>query len=110
MTRKEKTTFPDPLSAAEFTIETILEIWGTNSTLEEKTVTLEVSTFDLDTSAQEVVSSKEVSLKANSATEIISEQLPGQPVRTKKSEVPRTLIVNARLLDGNIVLARYANW
>jgi len=47
MTRKEHQTFPDDLSAAKFTIESILEIWGTNSTLEDKKATLEVTSYDL---------------------------------------------------------------
>jgi len=37
--------------------------------------------------------------------------LPGQPTRTKASEVPRVIVVLARLLDDDgIVLARCSNW
>jgi beta-mannosidase len=45
MTRKEKKTFPNELSSAQFTIDTVLEIWGTNSTLTDKTATLEGANF-----------------------------------------------------------------
>ena len=34
MTRKAKTTTPDELSEANFATETVVEIWGTNSTLQ----------------------------------------------------------------------------
>jgi len=38
--------------------------------------------------------------------------LPGQPTRTKESEVPRPIVVSARLLDveSGEVLGRYSNW
>lgn len=60
MTRKEKQLFFDERSAAKFTIETRLEIWGTNSRLEDKKATLEVTAFDLQ-SAWQHQWSKEVS-------------------------------------------------
>jgi len=111
MTRKDKTTFADDRSAAFFTIETILEIWGTNSTLTEKKVTLEVTSFDLHNSDWRDKWSKEVVLAPNSSTELFKGQLPGQPKRTLASEVPKTIIVSARLLGGSgEVLGRYSNW
>jgi len=110
MTRKDKKTFADDLTAAFFTIETILEIWGTNSTLSEKKATLEVTCFDLHTDEREKFS-KEVVLAPNSSTELFKGELPGQPRRTKLSEVPKTIIASARLLDSNgAVLGRYSNW
>ncbi len=110
MTRKEKKTFPDELSAATFTIETVLNVWGTNSTLEEKKATLEVAAFDLHSEWTERWT-KDVVLAPNAATELYCGELPGQPKRTKASEVPRTIIVSARLLDESAaVLGRYSNW
>lgn len=110
MTRKEVQTFTDDTSAAEFKIETVLEIWGTNSTLNEKKATLEVTAFELDSEWTEKWS-KEVVLAPNASTELFKGDLPGQPVRTKKSQVPRTIIVSARLLEeGGSVLGRYSNW
>jgi len=110
MTRKDKKTFADDLTAAFLTIETILEIWGTNSTLSEKKATLEVTTFDLHSDWREKFT-KEVVLAPNSSTELFKGELPGQPKRTKLSETPKTLIVSARLLDGaGAVLGRYSNW
>ncbi|KAG9317520.1 hypothetical protein JVU11DRAFT_1726 [Chiua virens] len=110
VTRKEKTTFPDELSAAKFTIETILEVWGTNSTLDERKVRMEVTFFELgsdwtDRFAEDVV------LQPNSSTELFAGQLPGQPIRTKLSEVPRVIVASARLLDeSEVVLGRCSNW
>lgn len=110
MTRKEKKTFANDLSAAQFTITTVLEVWGTNSTLSEQKAKLEVTCFDLRSSWTEQFS-KDIVLAPNSSTELYSGDLPGQPVRTKQSEVPRAIIVSARLLDASgTVLGRYSNW
>ena len=109
MTRKEKKTFVDDRSAANFTIETILEIWGTNSTLSDKEVTLEVTSFDLESDWTDKWN-KKVNLNANASTELFSGKLPGQPDREKASDLPRVIIVSARLLDGQTVLGRYSNW
>ncbi|KAJ7507752.1 glycoside hydrolase family 2 protein [Mycena galericulata] len=111
MTRKEIKSFPNELSSAQFTIETVIEIWGTNSTLTDKKVTLEVIAFDLHSDCWRDKWSQEVVLKANSSTELHKGLLPGQPVRTKASQTPKTIVVCARLLDDkNQVLARYSNW
>ena len=110
VTRKEKKTFPDELSAANFVIETVLEVWGTNSTLQAKQATLEVTSFDLHSDWQDRWI-KDVTLAPNSATELFKGDLPGQPKRTKASEVPKTIVVSARLLDKDgAVLGRYSNW
>jgi len=110
ITRKEHKTFADDRSAAHFAVETMLEIWGTNKTLVAKKVTLDVTTLDLHSEWTDHWD-KPVELAPNSATELWKGALPGQPTRTKASEVPRTLIVSARLLDEDgQVLARYANW
>ncbi|OSC98975.1 glycoside hydrolase family 2 protein [Trametes coccinea BRFM310] len=111
MARTERKTFPDPLSAATFAIETTLAVWGTNSTLEPKRAVLEVTAFDLEVSDWRERFVKDVVLAPNAATELWEGTLPGQPVRTKLSEVPRAIVVSARLLDadGN-VLGRYSNW
>ena len=110
MTRKEKQTFSNERSAANFTIDTFLEIWGTNSTLSNKNAILEVTAFDLDSSWTDRWEIN-VILALNSSTELYKGKLPGQPERTKKSEVPKTIVVSARLLDENkTVLGRYSNW
>lgn len=110
MTRKEHQTFNDDRTAAFFKIETILEIWGTNSTLGEKKAKLELTAFDLHSNWKESWS-KEVVLASNSSTELYKGAAPGLPVRTKKSEVPRTIILSARLLgDNDEVLGRCSNW
>ncbi|KAF7798913.1 hypothetical protein EIP86_010141 [Pleurotus ostreatoroseus] len=113
MTRKERKTSPDPLSAGTFTLETVLEVWATNSTLEAKEAWLEVTGFDLgDPEVRDVFVSERVELRPNASTELWAGAIPGQPVRTKQSEVPRPLVVSARLLEGEKgpVLARYSNW
>lgn len=110
MTRKEKKTFPDENTAAHFTIDTVLEIWATNSTLEERHVQLEVTAFDLHSNWTDK-STKDVTIAANASTELYSGDLPGQHQRTKLSDTPKTIIVSARLLDEQgKVLSRYSNW
>lgn len=110
MTRKEKTTAKNDSTAAFFDVKTKLEIWGTNSSLAEKKVTLEVTSFDLDSEWTDKWS-EEVVLSPNSSTELFKGALPGQPTRTKYSQVPEVIIVSARLLDEDgSVLARYSNW
>jgi len=79
--------------------------------LVDKKATLEVTSFDLYSDCWRDKWSKEVSLKANSSTELHKGTLPGQPIRTKYSQVPKTIIVSARLLGENDeVLGRYSNW
>lgn len=112
MTRKEKKTYPDESSAAKFTIETVLEIWGTNSTLTAKTATLEVTSFKLDDPAYaNRWTTKPVTLAPNASTELFAGAVPELPTRTKLSEVPPTVVISARLLDEHgAVLGRYSNW
>jgi beta-mannosidase len=109
MTRKDNKTFANDRSAADFTIKSELEIWGTNSTLSEKKVTLEVASFDLHSDWSDKWQ-QEVVLAANSSTELYKGDVPGQPIRTKSSDVPKTIVISARILDGNSVLGRYSNW
>jgi len=74
-------------------------------------VKLEVTSFDLESEWKDKWST-DVILAPNSSTELFKGNLPGQPSRTKASEVPKAIVVSARLLDvGNgTVLARYSNW
>lgn len=113
MTRKEVQTFTKPNSAAYFEIDTVVELWATNSTLEKKSVKLDVKSFDLAGGLVYVMPVRDVDLDPNAATEIWKGSLVefGQPKRTKKSDPVRTLIISARILDSDgTVLARYANW
>ena len=112
MSRKEMKNFPDKLSAAEFTIETWLDIWGTNSTLKEKEAMLEVKVFDLelDDDCLKETWTEVVVLPPNSSTELWRGKLPCQSDRTRESEVSKPLVVSARLLHGQTVLARSCNW
>ncbi|KAF9534884.1 beta-mannosidase [Crepidotus variabilis] len=110
MTRKEYKTYSNDRSAVDFTIETIVEIWGTNSTLEEKKATLEVTCYDLEDEKWRATFQKEVLLKPNSSTELWKGKLPGQPDRKKASDIPKSIIISARLLEDGVVIGRYSNW
>ncbi|KZT33739.1 glycoside hydrolase family 2 protein [Sistotremastrum suecicum HHB10207 ss-3] len=110
MTRKEKKTFANEETAALYTIDTELEIWGTNSTLTDKKATLDITAFDLHSDWTQNTNTAIV-LKANQSTELFKGAVPGVPQRTNDGEPYRTIIVSARLLDADgEVLGRYSNW
>ena len=109
MTRKEHKSFASDVTAADFTIETVIEIWGTNSTLKEKKAELTVTSFDLYSDWTDKWS-QAVDLAPNASTELWKGNLPGQPTRTKLSDVPKTIVVSAVLSDDTGVIARYSNW
>jgi beta-mannosidase len=110
ITRKEKKTFANDTTAACFTIDTIIEIWATNSTQSDKGAILEVTSFDLHTDVT-YAWTKSIALSQNSSTELYEGNLPGQLQRTKESDIPKDIIMFARLLDeNNEVLARHSNW
>ena len=80
--------------------------------IEAKKATLEVTAFNLHSPDWRERFTRDVTLAPNAATELWTGTLPGQPQRTKASEVPKTIIVSARLLDidDGSVLGRYSNW
>jgi beta-mannosidase len=106
----DKKTFADDRTAAFYTIDAFLEIWGTNSTLSDQQLTLEVTAFDLHSSWKERWVAQVV-LHANCSTELHKGRLPGQKTRTSESQVPNVIVVSARLLkESGEVLARASNW
>jgi beta-mannosidase len=113
MTRKDVKRYADERTLAHFTITSQLEIWGTNGTLEKKDATLQVTSFDLARAEWSERWETGVSLAPNASTELWKGPVPGQPTRTRESDVPKTIVVSARLLDvdqDRTVLARYSNW
>ncbi|OBZ77132.1 Beta-mannosidase B [Grifola frondosa] len=93
MARHEVRTPADALSAAFFTIDTVLEVWGTNSTLVEKNAMLEVAAFDLHSGWTEKFA-RRVVLAPNASTELHSGDRR----------------VGAAARRGRGVLGRYSNW
>ncbi|KAJ1311549.1 hypothetical protein OPQ81_010033 [Rhizoctonia solani] len=112
MTRKMIKTPLGPMSALYSSIETHLEVWGTNSTLKAKRATLEIRSFDLEADGKLIDTQKlEVVLAPNSSTELWKGVLPGEGKRTRDSDPQNVIVVQARLLDTDSkVLARYSNW
>jgi beta-mannosidase len=111
MVRKEIKTFANEYSAADFTIETFFEIWATNSTLDDKTMTLEVMFFDLEADyCLRERWERDVVLVPNASTELWRGKLPGQPDRRSDSDVPKSIVVSARLICGETVFARHSIW
>lgn len=85
-----------------------LEIWGNNSAPVAKDATLELVAFDLDSGEFVNKKTSKVTLAPNSSTEFWKGTVPGQPTRTSLGQVPKTIVVGARLIDEDgTVLARY---
>ncbi|KAH9006794.1 beta-mannosidase [Lactarius hatsudake] len=111
MTRKHRKVYANQRTLAHFTITSQLEIWGTNSTLDGKHATLEVTSFDLERPDWSDRWEMSVVLAPNASTELWRGAVPDQPVRTRESQVPKAIVVSARLLDADgAVLGRYSNW
>jgi len=69
------------------------------------------SEFDHRTSFSCLTLRRTVTLAPNSSTEIFKGSVNALPQRTTKSQVPKTIIVSARVLDeSGTSLARYSNW
>jgi beta-mannosidase len=111
MTRKDLKKYADERTSAHFTITSQLEIWGTNGTLAKKHAILQVTSFDLERHEWSNRWEMGVTLAPNASTELWKGHVPGQPERTRESEVPKTIVVGARLLDEDgTILARHSNW
>ena len=98
---------------AYFTVACELWLSTVGMTRTTEKVYLYVVTFDLENKDwRGGVEKQKVVLEQNSATELFKGPLPGQPTRTKESEVPKPIVVSARLLDveSGEVLGRYSNW
>ena len=89
-----------------------VQLWACNSTLQPKKVKVELHAFDLD--GGEVANSRQsfnITLAPNASTEIWAGDVPGQAVRTTLAQVPKPIVLQARLLNDNgSILARYSNW
>lgn len=112
MARKDVREPSSAFSAAHYTIRQKLEVWGTNAEQQSRDVKLEIVAFDLDAGREVERWTRDVTLAANSSTELWNGDVPGQPVRRSEGEVPKVIVVGARLLDAKdgSVLSRYANW
>jgi beta-mannosidase len=111
ITRKEYKEYANERTLAHFTITSKLEIWGTNGTLKPKRATLQGTSFDLERPGWSDQWEINVILTPNASTELWTGNVPGQPVRTQESQVPKAIIVSARLLDEDgTILGRCSNW
>ncbi|KAI0307144.1 glycoside hydrolase family 2 protein [Multifurca ochricompacta] len=109
--RKHRKDYANKRTLAHFTITSQLEIWGTNSTLEKKNAKLQVTSFDLEQPDWSDRWEMNVTLAPNASTELWKGELPGQPVRTRESEVPKSIVVSTRLLDeDDTIMGRCSNW
>lgn len=119
MTRKAVKTFASKDTLAFFTISSHLEIWGTNSQSQSKTVCLEVHAYDVEAGRAIDVTvegftggKKEVVLAPNASTELWKGQTPGVEDVHVEGMRSKPIVIQARLVDVDtgVVLARYSNW
>lgn len=109
MARADTKTCKDG-SLAFFEISQDVQLWACNSALEERDVRIELVAFDLERGEADR-RHWDVTLKANASTEVWAGRVPGQPVRTSDAQVPRPVVLQARVLGAEgEVLARYSNW
>jgi beta-mannosidase len=93
-------------------VSATIEVWGTNSRLEEKKVSCELTCFHLE-SEWTHVEKHEVTLLPNQSTEILKIPCPHpKPGSDPLSTPSYSVIVSARLLDltDGAVIARYVDW
>ncbi|KAH8082418.1 glycoside hydrolase superfamily, partial [Cristinia sonorae] len=94
-----------------------IDLWGTNSTLTERTAKLELRCFDLE-SEWTHVETHDVVLLPNQTTELLSiacpEPLPHGDYGSTRAHTTRShsVVVHARLIDSDTggVIARYSDW
>lgn len=87
------------------------QLWACNSTLSARTATVKLISYDLDTKETDE-RTFDITLQANSSTEVWTGNLPLQPTRTSLSQTAKPIVVQARLHDNasDKILARYSNW
>ncbi|KAM7198250.1 beta-mannosidase [Naviculisporaceae sp. PSN 640] len=114
ITRKEHRYPRDKHTRVFVDVETVIEIWGSNLTLEDKKVDCLVRAWDVETGEEtysEVVNKEGgLELPENRSTEIIKMKVP---VRKEKTGEEGRTVVAAYLLDkesGGKQIARYVNW
>lgn len=111
MTRREHRHPRDKYTRVDVDVKTVVEVWGSNLTLEDFTVDCILKAFDVETGKEtfsETVKS-DVLLKANRSTEILAMDVP--VLHEGKGEEGRT-VVAAYIVskDSGKQLARYVNW
>ena len=109
VTRKEHLIPANKYTRVDITKKHIIEIWGSNLTLQELTVDTVVKAFDVIT-GEEIYSktvSSSLTLPPNASTEITTLHIP---VQTPDSGEEGKIVVAAYLFQEGKQLARYINW
>ncbi|EIW73529.1 hypothetical protein TREMEDRAFT_42399 [Tremella mesenterica DSM 1558] len=109
MSRSDIEVPRDPTTDAFLTIRSQVELWGCNSTLSPKPVHVELSAFDLNSGPVAKIS-WDITLLPNSSTEIWTGEIPGQPVRTSRAQIPLPIVLHATIQDETGIIARYSYW
>lgn len=109
MTRREHKHPKDKYTRVYIDTKVVIEIWGSNLTLEDITADCVVKAFDVETGEEtysQTVSSG-INLPANASTEISSFEVP---VKEAKAGLEGRTVVAAYLYQDGRQIARYVNW
>lgn len=111
MTRREHRHSKDKYTRVNVDVKTVIEVWGSNLTLEDYTVDCVLKAWDVETGKEtfsEVVA-KGIVLHENRSTEILARDVPVE--HENQGEETRT-VVAAYIVskDSGAQLARYVNW
>lgn len=111
MTRREHRHPKDKYTRVNVDVQTVIEVWGSNLTLEDYTVDCVLKAWDVETGEEtfsEVVA-KDIVLPENRSTEILARDVP---VAHKGAGEEARTVVAAYIVskEGGAQLARYVNW
>ncbi|KAH7313445.1 glycoside hydrolase family 2 protein [Stachybotrys elegans] len=109
MTRREEKTTKTKHSRVDVDVETKIEIWGSNLTLEDIEADCVVKAWDVKTGREtysQTVASK-ITLAADASTEIAAFEVP---VAKPNAGLEARTVVAAYLYQDGKQIARYVNW
>lgn len=119
MTRREHRHPRDRYTRVDVDVKSVIEVWGSNLTLDDIEVDCHLRAFDVETGAQtySTTAQSNVLLKQNRSTEILATDVPigedssTQDQKTQHEQAART-VVAAYLVSTSTgkQLARYVNW
>lgn len=111
MTRREHRHPRDKYTRVDVEVKSVIEVWGSNLTLEDVTVDCVIKAFDVETGKETYSKTvtKNFLLPENRSTEILAMDVP--VTHSNKGEEART-VVAAYILSSETgkQLARYVNW
>lgn len=111
MTRREHRHARDKYTRVDVDVRSVIEVWGSNLTLEDVTVDCILKAWDVETGEETFseVAVEDIVLPENRSTEILARDVPVK--KQGQSEEARTVVAAYIVAkDSRAQLARYVNW